>query len=152
MKSISWEEGAATAATDDCLVVSQDANGKNNIITIGWKTIGVLWSKPVITIAVRPDRFSHSVIENGVKEFTINFGGTIEDHLSFCGTKSGRDVDKWAKTGLEPVKCKKIKVPIVKGAALSYACKIIHKADSGQITPHTLYFGEIIESYRQLPK
>jgi flavin reductase (DIM6/NTAB) family NADH-FMN oxidoreductase RutF len=147
-----WNEEAERLIKEDAIVVCQDAKGKRNLITVGWKTIGTLWSKPIITIAIHPNRFSHTVIEQGVKEFTINCGGTVEPHILLCGTKSGRNSDKIKETGLELEPCKEIKVPIIKGAAIAFGCKIIHKASSGSITPHTLYFGEILEAYRQTPK
>ncbi|MEX2758462.1 MAG: hypothetical protein Q6365_024010 [Candidatus Sigynarchaeota archaeon] len=69
MKPVKWNEEARRVVNDDCVVVCQDTRGKNNLITIGWKSIGILWGKPVITIAVHPDRYSHDVIEHGIKEF-----------------------------------------------------------------------------------
>ncbi len=129
-------------------MVCQDAKGKNNLITVGWKSIGILWGRHVITIAIHPDRYSHQVIEEGLKEFSLNVGGAVDDMLETCGSCSGRDVDKVAKTGAELLPVKGMKIPIIKGTAAAWACRIIHSAGSGSITKHTLYFGEIIESFK----
>jgi flavin reductase (DIM6/NTAB) family NADH-FMN oxidoreductase RutF len=148
MKPARWNDEAHRVVEDDCVVVCQDAKGRNNLITIGWKTIGILWGKHVITIAVHPDRYSHYVIEEGVKEFSLNVGGVVDRMIEPCGSCSGRDVDKVAKTGAELVPVKGMKIPVIKGAAAAWACQIIHSAGSGSITKHTLYFGEIIESFK----
>ncbi|MEX2719010.1 MAG: flavin reductase family protein [Candidatus Sigynarchaeum springense] len=148
MKPVKWNEEARRVVNDDCVVVCQDTRGKNNLITIGWKSIGILWGKPVITIAVHPDRYSHDVIEHGIKEFSLNVGGAVDGMLDTCGSWSGRDVDKVAKTGAKLVPVKGMKIPVIEGAAASWACQIIHSAGSGSITAHTLYFGEIVASFK----
>lgn len=148
MEHAGWNDDVSRVVNDDCVVVCQDAKGKNNLITIGWKSIGILWGKHVITIAIHPDRYSHQVIEEGVKEFSLNVGGAVDRMLEPCGTWSGREVDKVAKTGAELVPVKGMKVPIIKGAAAAWSCRIIHAAGSGSITRHTLYFGEIVEVFK----
>ena len=135
---------------EDAILACMDKKGKVNLITIGWKTIGVLWSRPVITVAIHPNRFSYSVLEKGEQAFTVNLGGSrLKEVLDFCGKHSGRDTDKVQATGVELIPSEDIKVPIIKGAHLAYECKIIHKADSGNITGHRLYFGEILDCFEQ---
>lgn len=148
MEPARWDDEACRVVSDDCVVVCQDARGKNNLITIGWKSIGILWGRHVITIAVHPDRYSHQMIESGVKEFSLNVGGVVDGMLDTCGSCSGRDVDKVARTGAELVPVDGMKVPVIKGAAASWACRIIHSAGSGAITPHTLYFGEVVAAFK----
>ena len=60
----------------NAILACMDKKGKVNLITIGWKTIGVLWSRPVITVAIHPNRFSYSVLEKGEQAFTVNLGGS----------------------------------------------------------------------------
>ncbi|KAF0202337.1 MAG: hypothetical protein FD170_2063 [Bacteroidetes bacterium] len=73
---------------------------KCNTMTASWGGTGFLWNKPVAFIFVRPQRFTYQFIEDN-SLFTCSFFDE-EDHekLQFCGTKSGRDTDKIAATGL----------------------------------------------------
>ena len=82
MKKMEHSEASDLFLNKNAVVVCQDNEGNNNLITLSWKSIGRLWSRPVITIAIKPSRYSHSIIENGVKEFTINFGGKVKCGLT----------------------------------------------------------------------
>ena len=77
------------------LLASIGKNGENNIMTIGWGLIGVLFRKPTFIVAVRKSRYSYKLLnETGV--FTVNVPGEgMAEAVDFCGTKSGRDYDKF---------------------------------------------------------
>ena len=68
-----------------------------NPMTIGWGQFGVLWGKPTFTVYVRESRYTHQLLEHA-DTFTVSVPapGTMSEALAFCGTKSGRDVDKVA--------------------------------------------------------
>ena len=76
-----------------------------NMMTASWGCLGWLWNKPVAVVFIRPERFTHGIIEEN--EFmTLSFLGNSEEArkiYSFCGSKSGRDLDKVKETGLIPV-------------------------------------------------
>ena len=149
IENIDPSEASPLFMDKNAVVVCQDQEGNNNLITIAWKSIGQLWSKPIITIAIKTSRYSHEVIENGLKEFTINFGGKVKEIDMFCGTNSGRNTDKAKETNTNLIPCKGLRVPMIEGAKYSYGCKIIHQTGSGNITDHTLYYGEIKTAFRQ---
>nr|MDO8111320.1 flavin reductase family protein [Candidatus Sigynarchaeota archaeon] len=137
---------------ENAILACMERNGRVNLITIGWKTIGVLWSRPIITVAIHPDRYSYKVLEEGVPEFTVNIGGPgIAAILNYCGSHSGRTVDKVKSAHVELRPGQNVSVPIIKGAHLAYECKIIHTAPSGNITRHKLFFGEIQDCFEQNP-
>ena len=74
-----------------------------NTMTASWGGLGILWHKPVAFIFVRPTRHTWRFLERHDR-FTLSF--FTEEHrpaLELCGTKSGRDTDKAAATGLRPV-------------------------------------------------
>ncbi len=65
-----------------------------NTMTIGWATIGFVWRKPVLMVAIRDSRHTFGIIEKAA-DFTVSVPLTdMHDAVMFCGTKSGRDVDK----------------------------------------------------------
>jgi flavin reductase (DIM6/NTAB) family NADH-FMN oxidoreductase RutF len=85
----------------------------------------------------------------------------LRKELAYCGTKSGKDYDKWKETGLTKIKANKVPAYLVDECNLHYECKIIAKTpllgDSmhgdliSKFYPnenyHVLYFGEIIGTY-----
>ncbi len=76
-----------------------------NMMTASWGCLGWLWNKPVAVIFVRPERYTHDFVER--REYvTLSFLGNspeMRQAYNVCGTKSGRDCDKVAETGLKPV-------------------------------------------------
>ena len=83
------------------LLAAQDAEGKPNAMTIGWGTIGIIWSKPIFIVLVRPSRYTYDLIE-GLNDFTVNVPPPeLKDEVLFCGTVSGRDRDKFAEKKLK---------------------------------------------------
>lgn len=73
---------------------------KANPMTASWGFMGVIWNKDVVNVFIRPTRFTYELMEK-TEYFSISF--LDEKHreiLNYCGTHSGRDVDKVKKTGL----------------------------------------------------
>lgn len=74
-----------------------------NMMTIAWGYFGIMWNKPVFGAVVRPNRFTYEFMERN-KSFTVSFfPPQFRAELEFCGTKSGRDVNKVFETSFEPV-------------------------------------------------
>ncbi len=67
-----------------------------NTMTIGWFQVGFFWGREVMTVGVRPSRHTFSFIEeNPFFSVTIPESRQFKKELAFCGTKSGRDYDKF---------------------------------------------------------
>jgi flavin reductase (DIM6/NTAB) family NADH-FMN oxidoreductase RutF len=132
-----------------------------NTMTIGWATIGYVWRKPIIMIAVRLSRHTFSIIETA-EDFTVSIPSSdMKKEIMFCGTKSGRDYNKFKECSLRISDSQKVVTPIIKVPGLHYECKIVYKSamdpsylnedyDTGLYPEkdyHTLYFGEIVDCY-----
>jgi flavin reductase (DIM6/NTAB) family NADH-FMN oxidoreductase RutF len=132
-----------------------------NTMTIGWATIGYVWGKPIMMVAVRLSRHTFTIIERA-SDFTVSIpSGDMADELTFCGTKSGRDYDKFEECNVEIAASQKVTTPIIKAPGLHYECKIVYKSamdpafldESYDVAIyqakdyHTLYFGEIVDCY-----
>jgi len=76
---------------------------KWNTMTISWGGIGELWNKPVSFVFVRPTRHTYGFIEDASRYTLSFFDEAWHDALTLAGTVSGRDHDKAAETGLEPI-------------------------------------------------
>lgn len=84
------------------LITAGDKTGYNTM-TASWGGMGVLWNRDVAFCFIRPQRYTKEFVEKQPL-FTLSFfGREYRDALNLCGTKSGRDVDKAAATGLTPV-------------------------------------------------
>ena len=74
-------------------MVSSGDYENSNIATISWT--GILNSEPmIIYVSVRKSRLTHEIISKN-KEFVVNLPDEkLVKQADFCGTKSGRDVNK----------------------------------------------------------
>ena len=138
-----------------------------NSMTIGWGTIGIEWGRPVFVAYVRESRYTKELLDKN-PEFTINvpLDGSCKEILGVCGTKSGRDMDKFAQLGLETEEPEVISVPGIRQLPLTLECKVIYKQDQepGSIAPeniekyytpgtvngddfHTAYYGQVVAAY-----
>jgi flavin reductase (DIM6/NTAB) family NADH-FMN oxidoreductase RutF len=105
--------------------------GKNrpNPMTVSWGGLGTLWQRPMVTVYVRPTRFTYSLLV-AHPEFTLNFlPESRHEALDLCGTRSGRDLDKWDAAKIEKVPSELIAVPRVGGAELSLECRVLSTLD-----------------------
>ena len=71
-------------------------------MTASWGAMGVMWGKNVVTVYIRPQRYTKEFVD-AQEFFTVSFyGEECREALNICGTKSGRDGDKEAEAGLTP--------------------------------------------------
>ena len=74
-----------------------------NTMTASWGALGELWFKPVCFCFLRPQRYTLEFMERG-DAFTLSFfEERFRPQLNFCGSRSGREVDKVAECGFTPV-------------------------------------------------
>jgi len=124
------------------LVTSIDKSGKPNIITLAWTSI-MSMSPFMVGISVGPKRYSHRLISES-KEFVINLPAfDLQKACIVCGTKSGRNVDKFREASLTPIKSEKISVPRIKECYAWLECKVVNSVETGD---HTLFVGEVVAS------
>lgn len=140
MSKINWKPGNMLYPLPVVMVSCAEKGGKPNIITVAWA--GTICSDPVmVSISVRKNRYSHDIIENS-KEFVINL--VTEDlayATDFCGVRSGRDVDKFEKMKLTPVKIEGVSVPAIDESPLSLACKVVEIKELGS---HDMFIAEVV--------
>lgn len=113
---------------------------QRSICPLGWK-MNTSGSPSMMAISVAPSRFTHDLIAKS-GEFVLAWPGEdLADATIFCGTRSGRDVDKFKETGLTPVKGEHVKGPLIKECVANLECRL-----AGQITTgdHTIFAGEIL--------
>lgn len=128
-----------------------------NSMTVSWGSVGVLWSKPCVFAFVRPQRHTYSFMENGEYFSLAVMPEGIHKEMAVFGSKSGRDVDKYAESGFTVNDENGVKYP--SEAETVFICK---KIAAGDVKPewfvdknidsdnypkkdyHKMYVGEII--------
>ncbi len=89
--------------SDDWALLTAGTKDKFNTMTVSWGGIGELWNKDVCFVFVRPQRYTYEFMENNDYFSLSFFGGEYKKELGICGSKSGRDIDKMAETGFNPI-------------------------------------------------
>ena len=144
------------------------AEGKTNTMTIGWGTLGIEWGKPICTVFVRESRYTKELLDKN-PEFTLNvpLGQDCREILKVCGSRSGREMDKFLELGLTPEEPEKISVPGIRQLPLTLECRVIYRQEQvisemneearkrfypiteqfPQGDVHTAYYGQVLDAY-----
>ena len=85
-------------------------SGRPNILTVAWAGT-VCTNPPMLSISVRPERYSYHMIETA-GEFVVNLTTeALVRATDYCGVRSGRDVDKFKEMHLTPLASREVSVP-----------------------------------------
>lgn len=87
---------------DEWMLITAGNQEKYNMMTASWGFAGEIWGNDSVVALIRPQRYTMEFVENS-DYFTLSFYGDEKAIHKVCGSKSGRDVDKTALTGLTPV-------------------------------------------------
>lgn len=139
MEKIRWKGGALLAPLPAVLVTCGTMEHPN-VLTVGWTGI-VSTDPPRTYISVRPERFSHGLIREGM-EFAVNL--TTEElarAVDFCGVRSGRDTDKFGLTGLTPQKAFNVGCPVIAQSPISLECRVFQILPLGS---HDMFLADIL--------
>jgi flavin reductase (DIM6/NTAB) family NADH-FMN oxidoreductase RutF len=136
-----WPGSTQLGPVPAVLVGCAEPDGsKPNLITIAWTGI-VCSQPPMLSISVRPERYSHGLISrSGV--FTVNLT-TVEMAAAtdWCGVKSGRDFDKFAESKLTGLPGREINAPGVAESPVTLECRTTQVIKLGS---HDLFLAEIV--------
>lgn len=149
---------------NDWLVVSAGGKKRQNAMTASWGSFGIMWGKKVVTIVLRPQRYTRGFVE---KKGTFSISvlkDTPENRegMKYIGTVSGRDEDKMTKAGLSFEMFDKL--PAIKDAELVLECRVIYRGrvekdefiEKGLVKEcypekdyHFVYVAEIEKAYKR---
>lgn len=132
--------------------------GAFNAMTVAWGFVGAMWRRPVAITPVRPTRFTYEFMERHDTWTLTAFPTRFRDALQLLGSRSGRDTDKIATSGLTPIPAQTVPAPSYAEAVLCIECRTIYYDD---VVParmldraienlyendyHRLYYGEIVD-------
>ena len=135
-----WRPGNMLYPLPVVMVSCASKGQRPNIITLAWA--GTVCSSPaMVSISVRPERYSHSIIEES-GEFVINL---VTEKLirscDWCGVKSGRDVDKFKSCHLTARPAEKLEdAPLIGESPVNIECRVTQKIPLGS---HDMFLAEV---------
>ncbi len=135
-----WKPGNMLYPLPAVLVSVADSQGHTNLFTVAW-TGTVCSEPPMLSISVRPERYSYHMIEE-TGEFVVNLTTQRLAHATdYCGVRSGRDEDKWKKTGLTPVSAEHVRAPLVAESPVNLECVVTQKLELGT---HHMFLAKVV--------
>lgn len=136
----SWKPGNMLNPVPAVMVSVADEAHRPNIITVAWAGT-ICTNPPMVSISVRPSRYSYDIIEK-TGEFVINLTtDKLARACDYCGVVSGRDVDKFAKTGLTPMPVDHVSAPAIAESPVNIACRV---TESRALGSHTMFIAEVV--------
>ncbi|NOY74862.1 MAG: flavin reductase family protein [Kiritimatiellaeota bacterium] len=145
------------------LLLTAGSPDKFNMMTVGWGSIGCMWSKPFVQVVVRPQRHTRTFMD-GFDSFTLcAFPEKYRADLKTLGTVSGRDGDKLRLTSLSLRRSERVQAPSYNEASLVLECRKMYRqvmssdcfldASIQDNYPdadyHIVYFGEILAVFSE---
>lgn len=140
MQRESWKPGNMLYPVPAVMVSCMSPGKKPNIITVAWAGT-VCSDPPMLSISVRKERYSYDMIRQS-GEFVVNLvNRKLVYAADYCGVKSGRDVDNYQETGLEPLDSRNIAAPGIAQSPVCLECRVVQRIPLGS---HDLFLAEIL--------
>jgi flavin reductase (DIM6/NTAB) family NADH-FMN oxidoreductase RutF len=141
IKKQSWKPGNMLSPAPAVLVSCGGIKEwKPNLITVAWAGT-VCTNPPMLSISVRPERYSYDIIRQ-TGEFVVNVPTAKQAKATdWCGVVSGREHDKFKKTGLTPAPALKVKCPVALECPVNIECRVTQTLNLGS---HVMFIAEVV--------
>lgn len=140
MAHVQWKGGTMVYPAPAVLVSCGTDRSSSNLITVAW-TGTICTNPPMLSISIRPERHSYELIRRDM-QFTVNLTtAAMAQATDWCGVRSGRDYDKWTKTGLTPVPGVNNRCFYVKESPLVIECRVKQEIDLGS---HHMFIADVL--------
>ena len=143
-KQAEYQEAIKTKYPEQVVIaIAKDKDGKTNPVTLGWTMI-VSGKPAMMAIAVASRHYSIGTIRHS-KCFTIAFPSSdMADAALFFGSKSGRDVDKFAEFHCKTEPAKAIDSVLLSDAVANFECTLESETVAGD---HIIFVGKVVSSH-----
>jgi len=143
-KQVEYSDAIKTKYPEQVVIaIAKDRNGKANPVTLGWTMIAS-GDPPMLAIAVAKKHYSIEAITHS-ECFTVAFPSTeMADAALFFGSKSGRQVDKFAEFECETEKAKEIDSLLLADAVANFECTLDSQVPAGD---HIIFVGTVVCSH-----
>ena len=143
-RQVEYQEAVSRKYPEQVVIaIATDKNGKANPITLGWTMI-VSGQPPMMAVSVAATHYSIEAIRHS-KCFTIAFPSSqMADAALFFGSRSGRDIDKFAEFDCETVPAKAIDSVLLADAVANFECELESQIPVGD---HIIFVGRVVCSH-----
>jgi len=139
-RRVPFREGITSLPVRPLYLISTQHQGEINIITVRMCHV-FSFDPPRMGIGIHKMRHSHSLLARS-REFVVNVpAGELLEAVKFCSEKSGREVDKFAETGLTAWGGLMVNAPLIKECPINFECKVDKELD---LEERTWYIGEVL--------
>ena len=136
----SWKPGNMLYPVPAVLITVADKQGNANVFTVAW-TGTVCSDPPMVSISVRPERYSHHMIEE-TQEFVINLTTSeLAYATDYCGVKSGKDTDKIKDMKLKLLPGEKVSAPLIEQSPVNIECRVRQVMPLGS---HDMFIADVV--------
>ncbi|MDH7576544.1 MAG: flavin reductase family protein [Bacillota bacterium] len=122
--------------------------GRHNLMTASW--VSQVSFKPLLVmVSIAPERFTYELV-SASGEFVVSILAADQAEIAqFCGSRSGRDVDKVKALGLKTLPGKAVKVPLLADCLANLECRVAATHPAGD---HAIFIGEVVGGEVQRPE
>lgn len=124
------------------LVITKESD-KINVCPVNYQGVSTVYEKP-LSVCLGLDNKNltlETVLKTSEFVYTYPSRAQLKDAI-YCGTVSGRVIDKIPNTNFKFSPSKAILPPNLVGAVLNYECKLVHSYNVGDFT---IVIGKILE-------
>ena len=143
-KQVEYQEAIKTKYPEQVVIaIARDKAGRANPITLGWTMI-VSGKPPMMAIAVASTHYSIETIRHS-KCFCLAFPSSdMAEMALFFGSKSGRDIDKFAEFDCKNKPAETIDSVLLTDAVANFECTLESETVAGD---HIIFVGRIVASH-----
>ncbi len=143
-KRVEYSDAVRTKYPEQVVIaIAKDRQGKANPVTLGW-TMYASGNPPMMAIAVAKKHYSIEAITHS-ECFTIAFPSSdMADAALFFGSKSGREIDKFAEFECETEPAKEIDSVLLTDAVANFECMLDSQVPVGD---HIIFVGTVVCSH-----
>ncbi|MDK2895250.1 MAG: hypothetical protein PWQ98_1377 [Moorella sp. (in: firmicutes)] len=123
-----------------CGLVGVKHGEKHDLTTVAWFTQESS-NPPQVMVALHPHRYVLELMD-AAGEFVLSILAEDQENIAvFCGTHSGRNVDKIKELGIATEPAAVVATPVVKDALANLECKVSGRYQSGD---HVIVVGQVV--------
>ncbi len=135
-----WKAGNMLYPLPAVMVSCARPQERPDIITLAW--VGTVCSDPpMVSVSVRPERYSHDIIEE-TGEFVINLTTEkLTGAMDWCGCRTGAKFDKFKEMNLTPGQASRVGAPLIQESPVNIECRVKQKLALGS---HDMFIAEVL--------
>jgi len=125
------------------VLLTTASNGRANVMTMSWHMM-VEFEPPLVACVVSNADYSFAALR-ATKECVIAIPAAhLAQKVVDVGNCSGREVAKFEKFGLTPLKARRVAAPLVAECFANLECKLV---DGRLVNKHNLFVLEVVQAW-----